>query len=166
MNATTQIQSAQRTAAFQTFVARQGETFGPYDLPANGEPIVARVIETWGVDGLKSPDCYEIAFKQLVSEGKLAKNESYVASSIRAQIDSLPAAELGRRYRTDATFRKAFDDAASEDVANGRMSESDPYRFLTAEQYHAIPPIQRAELYARNAFFQRATQRLISEGKI
>jgi hypothetical protein len=113
----------------------------------------------------KSPDSYEIAFTELVAEGALTKDEGFVAPSVKAEIENLSGAEASRRYRRDPEFRKQFDLVASKEAAT-RFSDSDPYRHLSAESYRSIDPITRASLYARNAFFQAAVQRLISEGVI
>jgi hypothetical protein len=161
-----QTESARATAAFQTFVARLGEKFGPFNSPGNCKLITDCIIATWGADGLKNPDTYEIAFAQLVADNKLTLNEDYIAPSVRTMIENLPAGEVARKYRTDPAFRVAFDEVARADVLAGARDESDPYKYLTGDQYRSIPPQQRAELQARNTFFYRAVQRLTKDGQI
>lgn len=165
MATTAQVESARNVAAFRTFVSRMGEEFGPYDCAANGEKIVQRVIQTWGQQSLSSPDSYEIAAKELIGENSLTKDDNYVSHSLRAEIEKMSHAEAAQKYRLDPAFRKAFDIVAHEE-ARTRFSESDPYRALTVSEYYAIPPQKRAELYARNAWFQNAVQRLIGQGDI
>jgi len=160
-----QANDARVLAGYNTFVARAGETFGPYASSENGEAIMKRAIETFGLN-LPSSDYFEIAFKQLLAEGALTTNPDYVAPSVRAEIEKLPAGESMRRYRRDPEFRKTYDLLAKEDLAAGRFVDSDPYRNLTAAAYQAIPPTQRAELYARNLFFQRAVERLVAQREI
>jgi hypothetical protein len=121
MPTTKQIIDARNAVAFNTFVARMGEIYGPYACDANRELIVSRVLETWGTDAASSPDAHEIAFKQLLAEGALTKNENFVPPSLRAEIENLSGAETSRRYRRDPMFRKAFDIVASEEATCGAV---------------------------------------------
>ena len=149
-----QIESARSAAAYATFKVRLGEAFGPFDSEGNRELIVNNVVSTWGNQALQSADSYEISFQQLVAEGKVTKNESYVPPSVRREIETMSGSEAHRRYLRDSEFRKHFDNAAAEDAAAGRMSDSDPYKHLTAASYYAIEPVKRAQLFARDAFLQ------------
>lgn len=95
-------------------------------------------------------------------EAKIAESSESIPAEVIAYIQSAPAREQARRYRTDATFRRQYDEYTRRNVSPQQASDVPS----SAAQYHQIPARVVAKRYASEPRFRAAIDSLISRGLI
>ena len=110
-------------------------------------------------ESILSEASWQIAFKDLLKNGKLKKIPGYVppvTDAQRALVDSTPSHLARKRYETDPEFREAFDL-----IANEEKERQDLLR-----DYNAMDPEEAARRIVEEPGFEAAIQKLIDEGLI
>lgn len=143
--------------------------FTAFDTGENFDILHAYIIEEWGEDGLANSQCWEISF--IACKGKLKPIEGYVyvPPAFREEIARMRSDEIKARLR-EPEFKRLYDAIALEEYSSSGIripsTPCNPWKYLTAEQWAAMPATKRAEKYAREPMFKQAVEKLISEGLI
>jgi hypothetical protein len=113
-------------------------------------------------ESILSEASWQIAFKDLLNNGKLKKIPGYVPPVTfeqRQLVDGTPSHLARKRYETDPEFREAFDL-----IANEQKERQDLLNW--ARDYNAMDPEEAARRIVEEPGFEAAVQKLIDEGLI
>jgi len=158
------INEAAVNTAFTEFLRLNPEGL-EYNSESNGRKLIEYMIGQWGLGNRteESPSSWEIAFRAIKSE--LVPDPNYISVENKLRIDRMSTAEVRSAMRNEPGFVDLWNRYSKATVPLERTS-NDPYISLDAAGYAAIPPVERARLYAHDLMFRRATERLIQQGVI
>lgn len=119
--------------------------------------------------GYISPSHFERAYLELVNKGavkpfkgsmqaKLAEPAGSIPAAVTAYIERSSAFELQRRYRTDANFRRQYDEYQKQ------LTQASAA--LSVEDYRRMPAAVIAKKYHTDMAFRAQVDSLISRGLI
>jgi hypothetical protein len=157
------INEAAVNAAHAEFLRLNPEAL-EYNSEANCRKLIEYMIGQWGPQSGENSSAWEIAFRALKS-GDLVPDPTYVSQADKRRMDRMSSAEVRDALSREPGFREKWDRYSTQTVPLESIT-NDPYVGLTAAGYAAIPPVERARLYAQNIMFRRATERLIQQGVI
>lgn len=156
--------------AFNAFLHHKpeaGEWFTGSVKEANLTALIQYIVKEWGQGSRaeESSSTWEIAFRAVKAAGSLISDPNYISEANKRRLDRMSTAEVRSAVRSEPGFNELWRRYSAATVPLESIT-NDPYVLLDAAGYAAIPPVERARLYAQDLMFRKATERLIQQGVI